>query len=84
MRDLVRTLISELGTELDMRIQRSLFLMIFFLIILMMAYVTVWVPLVNSLNGQIKKTKLMLMIVPIEILVRMKSISKVLQSSDLL
>ena len=58
--------------------------MIFYLILLMLAYVTVWVPLINSLSGQISKAKLMLLFVPIEILVKMKSIAKVLNSSELL
>lgn len=55
-----------------------LFLLIFFLILLLLAYVSVWLPLINQLNAQINKTKLMLMIVPIEILMRMRSVAKVL------
>ena len=58
--------------------------MIFYLILLMLAYVSVWVPLISSLSDDIRKAKLMLMIVPIEILVKMKSIAKVLNSSELL
>lgn len=50
----------------------------------MLAYVSVWLPLVNQLNAQINKTKLMLMIVPIELLMRMKNVGKVLQSQDLI
>ena len=42
----------------------------------------VWVPLVGQLNGQINRTKLMLMIVPIEVLMRMKSVAKVLEGSQ--
>lgn len=56
-------------------------MLIFFLILVLLAYVIVWIPLVQSLNNQINKTKLMLMIVPIEILMRMKSVAKVLEGS---
>ena len=59
-------------------------MLIFFLIMLMLAYVIVLIPLVNQLNAQINKTKLMLMIVPIELLMKMKNIGKVLQSQDLI
>jgi hypothetical protein len=55
---------------------------IFFLVLLLLAYVAVWIPLINQLNGQINRTKLMLMIVPIEVLMRMKSVTKVLEGSQ--
>ena len=84
LRDLVSKLITELASDIEARIQRCLFLMIFYLILLMLAYVIVWVPLISSLTDEISKAKLMLMIVPIEILVKMKSIAKVLNSSELL
>lgn len=78
MRNLVSTLRGTISDDLNALIQRTLFLMIFFLILLLLAYVSVWIPLVNQLNSQINRTKLMLMIVPIEILMRMKSVAKVL------
>jgi hypothetical protein len=53
-------------------------LLIFFLIIMLLAYVSIWLPLVSSLNNEIYKTKLMLMIIPLEILMRMKNVGKVL------
>lgn len=56
--------------------------MIFFLVIILLAYVSVWIPLVSSLNNDIYKTKLMLMIIPLEILMKMKNVSKVLQSHN--
>ena len=80
MRQLVQSLTDTVVSWLDTRIQRTLFLLIFFLILLMLAYVSVWIPLINQLNAQINKTKLMLMIVPIEILMRIKNVGKVLQS----
>jgi cytochrome c biogenesis protein CcdA len=80
MRRLVSSLNSSIIDGLNSLIQRTLFLLIFFLILLLLAYVAVWIPLVNQLNTQINKTKLMLMIVPIELLMKMKNIGKVLQS----
>ena len=79
-RQLVTALNNSIITGLNSRIQQSLFLLIFFLILILLAYVSIWLPLVNQLNAQINKTKLMLMIVPIEILMRMRSVAKVLQS----
>lgn len=84
MRQLVTSLSTSIIIGLNSRIQQTLFLMIFFLILLMLAYVSVWIPLIHQLNAQINKTKLMLMIVPIEILMRMKSVVKVLQNQDLI
>jgi hypothetical protein len=52
--------------------------MVLFLVALLAAYVGVWVPLATSLQAQVGKTKLMLMIVPIELLMRMKTVAKVL------
>ena len=59
-----------------------MFLLILFLIVLLLAYVSIWIPLMNALNNQIYKTKLMLMIIPLEILMRMKNVNKVLQSHN--
>lgn len=68
--------------DLDIRVQNRLFLLILFLILLLLAFVALWLPLVNSLTNQIYKTKLMLMIIPLEILMRMKNVGKVLQSQN--
>ena len=75
MLQLSKALVGDIETSTNARIQRTLFLLIFFLVLLMLAYVAVWIPLVNQLNGQINRTKLMLMIVPIEVLMRMKSVT---------
>ena len=61
--------------------QRTLFLLIFFLVLLLLGYVAAWIPLVSQLNAQINKTKLMLMIVPMDLLMRMKGIAQVLEGS---
>ena len=82
MLQLSKALVGDIETSTNARIQRTLFLLIFFLVLLMLAYVAVWIPLVNQLNGQINRTKLMLMIVPIEVLMRMKSVAKVLEGSQ--
>ena len=82
MLQLSKALVGDIETSTNARIQRTLFLLIFFLVLLMLAYVAVWIPLINQLNGQINRTKLMLMIVPIEVLMRMKSVAKVLEGSQ--
>jgi hypothetical protein len=81
MRELTTALNTSITANIDTHIQRMLFLMIFFLILLLLGYVAAWIPLISELNTQINKTKLMLMIVPMEILMRMKGIAKVLEGS---
>ena len=80
MRLLIDTFAKDLNSTLDSRAQNRIFLLILFLILILLAYVAMWIPLVNSLTSQIYKTKLMLMIIPLEILMRMKNVGKVLQS----
>jgi hypothetical protein len=51
MLQLSKALVGDIETSTNARIQRTLFLLIFFLVLLMLAYVAVWVPLINQLNG---------------------------------
>lgn len=53
-----------------------------FLIVVLMSFVVFWLPFLNALNNQIYKTKLMLMIIPLEILLKIKNVGKVLQSQN--
>jgi len=55
-----------------------------FLIAILIAFFLFWLPFLNDLNYQIYKTKLMLMIIPLEILMKIKNVSKVLQSQTFL
>ena len=82
MRSLTSDFSSSIIGALSDRLQNRLFLLILFLILLLLGYVALWLPLVNSLTSQIYKTKLMLMIIPLEILMRMKNVGKVLQSQN--
>ena len=51
-----------------------------FFVVLVIAFVFVWIPFLNSLNNDIYKTKLLLLIIPHRILIDMKNIEKVIQS----
>jgi len=51
-----------------------------FLIFVLFAFFLFWLPFLNGLNYQIYKTKLMLMIIPLEILMKIKNVGKVLKS----
>jgi hypothetical protein len=51
-----------------------------YLIVVLIAFIVFWLPFLNGLNFQIYKTKLMLMIIPLEVLIKIKNVSKVLQS----
>ena len=55
---------------------------IVFIIVILIAFIIFWLPLINSLNYQISKTKLMLMIIPLEVLMKIKNVAKVLQSQS--
>lgn len=53
-----------------------------FVIVVLISFILFWLPFLNGLNYQIYKTKLMLMIIPLEVLVKIKNVTKVLQSQS--
>ena len=84
MRELVSSLSNSIQNEFNFQIQRRIATFIVFLIVILIAFFLFWIPFLNSLNLQIYKTKLMLMIIPLEILMKIKNIGKVLQSQAFL
>ena len=80
MRELVKKLSESIQDEFGFRTERKIALFIVFLIVLLIAFIVFWLPFLNGLNYQIYKTKLMLMIIPLEILMKIKNVGKVLQS----
>jgi hypothetical protein len=50
--------------------------------VVLIAFIIFWLPFLNGLNLQIYKTKLMLMIIPLEVLIKIKNVAKVLQSQS--
>ena len=78
MRELVTTLTNDIVDEFSYRIERKLAIFIVFLIVILLAFIVFWLPFLNGLNLDIYKTKLMLMIIPLEVLLKMKNVSKVL------
>ena len=65
-------------------IERKIAIFICFLIVLFFGFFLFWIPFLNGLNLQIYKTKLMLMIIPLEVLMKIKNVGKVLQSQNFL
>ena len=57
-------------------------MLIIFLVVLLIVFVSVWMPLTSNMNNDIYKTKMMLMIIPLDILQNIKNVEKVLQSSS--
>ena len=84
MRQLVDKLGSTIQNEYSSRIQTKVAIFVVFLIVTLAAFFLFWIPFLNSLNFQIYKTKLMLMIIPLEILMKIKNVAKVLQSQSFL
>jgi len=84
MRALVQELNNTIQSEYSLFVQRKIALFIVFLIVFLIAFIIIWLPFLNDLNYQIYKTKLMLMIIPLEILMKIKNVGKVLQSQALM
>lgn len=80
MRGLVSTLSTTIQEEFSFRTERKLAIFIVFLIVVLIGFIIFWLPFLNGLNYQIYKTKLMLMIIPLEVLLKIKNVGKVLQS----
>jgi hypothetical protein len=78
MKQLVKTLSDAIQADFSFRIERKIALFIVYLIVVLIAFVGFWIPFLNSLNYQIYKTKLMLMIIPLEVLMKIKNVAKVL------
>jgi hypothetical protein len=47
-------------------------------IVVLVAFVLFWLPFLSGLNLQIYKTKLMLLIIPLDVLLKIKNVTKVL------
>lgn len=82
MRSLVAQLGTSIQTEFSFRTERKIAIFIVFLIVVLIAFIVFWLPFLNGLNLQIYKTKLMLMIIPLEVLIKIKNVGKVLQSQS--
>ena len=78
LRQLVSSLGSSIQSDFSNRTQRKIAIFIVFLIVVLVAFVVFWLPFLNGLNYQIYKTKLMLMIIPLEVLMKIKNVGKVL------
>lgn len=78
MRQLVSALSTSIQDEFSFRQQTKILVFILFVILLLISFVLVWIPFINGLNLQIYKTKLMLMIIPLEVLLKIKNVGKVL------
>ena len=78
MKELVKSLTDSILAEFSYMTERKIALFIVFIIVILIGFMIFWLPFINSLNNQIYKTKLMLMIIPLEILMKIKNVGKVL------
>jgi len=53
-------------------------LFIIFMIVMLVAYLVLWTPFVNRLNKEIWRTKSMLTIIPIEVIIKIPKIQQFL------
>lgn len=82
MRELVNKLSLSIQDDFQFRTERKIAIFIVFLIVVLISFIIFWLPFLNGLNYQIYKTKLMLMIIPLELLLKIKNAAKVLQSQS--
>ena len=82
MRELVVSLEDSIQKELQFRIERKIAIFIVFVIVILFSFIVFWLPFLNGLNLQIYKTKLMLLIIPLEVLMKIKNVAKVLRSQN--
>lgn len=69
---------SDYVTKIDTRIAGF----IVFLIVISLFYLIIWMPYVNNLNAQIWRTKSMLTIIPLDVIVKMPKIQEFLNSQN--
>lgn len=82
MRNLVSQLGDSIQKEFSFRIERKIAIFIVFVIVILFSFIVFWLPWLNGLNLQIYKTKLMLLIIPLEVLMKIKNVGKVLRSQN--
>jgi len=78
-------LIKELNTgfqgDVTSRLERRLAVFIVFIILMLILFVVVWLPFINNLSREVVKTKKILLIIPLELLAHMKSVTKLISRS---
>ncbi len=79
MRDLVSSFSTSIQAEFQFRTERKIAIFIVYLIVVLIAFIVFWLPFLNGLNFQIYKTN---MIIPLEVLIKIKNVGKVLQSQS--
>mmetsp|Transcript_38520 Transcript_38520/g.28364 ORF Transcript_38520/g.28364 Transcript_38520/m.28364 type:complete len:166 (-) Transcript_38520:25-522(-) len=88
VKEVMRTLAHSLQAELESNFQSingtSLAGFIIFLIILTFVYLLIGIPLVSKLNKEIWRTKAMLTIIPMEVILRIERIQEFLASQTLI
>ena len=55
---------------------------IIFIIALIIAYLVLWIPFINKLNREIWKTKSMLTIIPIDVIIKIPRIQEFINSQS--
>jgi len=84
MRELIAVEKEEIRVEVSTRREIRIGIFMCFVLLILALFFFFWVPFLNGLNNEIYKTKLMLLIIPLEILVKNKSVGKVLQSQNII
>lgn len=81
-RDFVSTLKDATNGEFESIINTRMAAFIIFIIALGVAYLILWTPFVNNLNREIWRTKSMLTIIPIEVILKIPRIQEFLHSQS--
>ena len=77
---LVAVLQASIQSQIQVGLEERLAVFCLFVVLLLLLFVIVWLPFVNSMASEIHQTKKVLLIVPLEILVNMRNVSQLLNA----
>eukprot|EP00347_Sterkiella_histriomuscorum_P005463 403356519 len=75
MQAIVQTLQDTIQTNINSTLELRLAFFCLFIIFLLMFFVLLWLPFVNQLTNEVYQTKKILLVIPLELLVNMKSLA---------
>jgi len=83
LRRLVQVLKEEVNHDLDSRINRRVIFISCFIVAIIVGYFIIWLPFVNKLSHEMWRTKAMLTIIPIEVILKIQRIQEFLFNQNL-
>ena len=82
LRTLAESLATETKLEYEFRLNRRIIMYICFLVLIFLGYLVLWLPFVNRLSKEMWRTKSMLMIIPVQVIIKNERIRDYLFNND--